>query len=154
MITEGSFVKVVKSWPGVFDAGDIFHVSFIDDNAIMYLNGGSGHTAKVFVTPKEFVKCFEVCDNPYKVKAKRIWTDWKYSTLHYYGTNGEEHNTHTYYRYNGKVVEVKKYNEKLKARSCCCKSDRFDLEKGLNLANKRLIVKILDTEVNDLARNM
>jgi hypothetical protein len=53
---------------------------------------------------------------------------------------------------NGKKIQLR--SGVFKAETTCYKDDTFDLNKGLNLAKKRLIVKYLDKQVKLIAKAM
>ena len=72
----------------------------------------------------------------------------------YYDLNEIRFEMKLLYRTNGKKIQVKSVNPELKAEASCCKEDKFDVDKGLDLAEKRLIVKLLDYQVKEMARNM
>ena len=57
-------------------------------------------------------------------------------------------------RENGKRVQIKLADESLKASATCRNDDEFSFKKGLDLAERRLIVKYLSREVNEYANSI
>ena len=60
-------------------------------------------------------------------------------------------------RTNGKIVQVRyklPNDTYIKSQASCYKSDKFSVEKGTLLAEKRLIAKIFMNEAKDYAANL
>lgn len=84
---------------------------------------------------------------------KRTWSEWSdYHILHLTDLLGIPRNLSWQYRYNGKKIQVR--SGTFKVETTCYKDDTFNLNKGLNLAKKRLIVKYLDNQVKLIAKAM
>ena len=84
---------------------------------------------------------------------KRTWSNWSdYHILNLTDLLGAPKKLSWQYRYNGKKFQVR--SGAFKAETTCYKNDTFDLNKGLNLAKKRLIVKYLDNQVKLIAKAM
>ena len=66
--------------------------------------------------------------------------------------NGKKRGFLYYVRDNGKKVQVR--CGLFKAEATCCKDNTFDFDKGLVLAEKRLMVKLLNNQVNEIAKSM
>ena len=76
----------------------------------------------------------------------RKWTEWKNHVWTNYSIDDNGQPFKFQYRYNGKTIQVK-YKE-YKAKASCHKDDKFDLDVGLSLAGKRLVIKILTNRYN------
>lgn len=97
------------------------------------------------VSLEDFEKCF--------VKEKEFsgWTAWTPLT----GYDGQ---TDALYRTNLRKVQVKFLTDKVRAESCCCKNDDFNLFFGVQMAylrciNKALLKKRQDVENKLMAIN-
>ena len=99
-------------------------------------------------------------DEKYSNKSvKRTWSEWEPAMIYFRDVNGHPIRGQYYYRSNGKKVQVKVPLEHvghgtIKAEASCCNDDIFDFKKGLELAKRRLIVKILDEHVKTIAKRM
>lgn len=105
----------------------------------------------------EFEKYFELVTDEDKINSKHEWTEWRDSYVYFESINEEDVGTSYQYRHNHKKVQVRCILDDdivLKAEACCHNTDTFDLDEGLNLAEKRLIVKYMDYQVKELAKSM
>lgn len=99
----------------------------------------------------EFEKYFELV-NEYD-EHKRKWTEWNEYNFYYHDLEGGYVTIFGEYRENGRKVQVRCFlennenNKLIKASSTCCRRDTFSLDTGLDLAKKRLIVKLLEEEL-------
>lgn len=84
--------------------------------------------------------------------VKRSWTKWYLNEIRFTDINGKDVRCNYLYRTNGKKVQIR--CGAFKAEATCCKDDEFEIEKGLNLAKKRLIVKYLNNQVKSIAKAM
>lgn len=84
--------------------------------------------------------------------VKRSWTKWYLNEIRFTDINGKDVRCNYLYRTNGKKVQIR--CGAFKAEATCCKDDEFEIEKGLNLAKKRLVVKYLDNQVKSIAKAM
>lgn len=84
--------------------------------------------------------------------VNRTWTKWYLNEIRFTDINGKDVRCNYLYRTNGKKVQIK--CGAFKAEATCCKDDEFEIEKGLNLAKKRLVVKYLDNQVKSIAKSM
>ena len=89
-----------------------------------------------------------------KEPAKRVWTKWKHHYLNFYDPKGYDIDLDTFVRENGKHVQIKSTDGSLKASATCRNDDEFSFEKGLNLAERRLIVKYIAREVKEYAGSL
>lgn len=96
----------------------------------------------------EYEKYFEKVEEP----VKRTWSKWHSTEIRFTDINGKEKAGLCDYRDNGKKIQLR--SGVFKAETTCYKDDTFDLNKGLNLAKKRLIVKYLDKQVKLIAKAM
>ena len=93
----------------------------------------------------EFLKYFEQVE-------ERVWSNWEDTRVAFYDMNDKKTVIALRFRNNGKKVQVR--SGALKAESSCHSEDRFDFDKGFELATKRLIVKYLDNQVKSIAKGM
>ena len=74
--------------------------------------------------------------------------------LNFYDPKGYDIDLDTFVRENGKHVQIKSTDGSLKASATCRNDDEFSFEKGLNLAERRLIVKYIAREVKEYAGSL
>lgn len=72
------------------------------------------------------------------------WTEWEYGVWTNYSIGNRQPFTF-WYRYDGKTVQVK--HKEYKAKASCHKNDKFDIDVGLSIAVKRLMIKILTNQI-------
>ena len=84
--------------------------------------------------------------------VKKPWTKWYLNEIRFTDINGKDVRCDYLYRTNGKKVQIR--CGAFKAEATCCKDDEFEIEKGLNLAKKRLVIKWLDNQVKSIAKAM
>lgn len=133
---------------GVFDnIGEICEVTDIQEGGVICFKFGGCHLG--CMSYDEYEKYFEKVETP----VKRIWSKWSVMyNNRLIDINGKERYFIYQVRENGKRVQVK--CGLFKAEATCCKDDTFDFDKGLALAEKRLIVKLLNNQVNEIAKSM
>lgn len=150
MIIKGDKIKLVKKIGSFDKVGDVFEVTDVENGVISFTsNYGTG-----CMSYDEFEKYFEKCEEPeIREKKVRIWSNW-YATkpIKIIDIEGNERHFSYLMRNNGKKVQVRRGN--LRAEATCCKEDKFALSVGLKLAEKRLIVKFLKQQVDELAKSM
>lgn len=144
---KGDRIKLVKKM-GVFDnIGEICEVTDIQEGGVICFKFGGCHLG--CMSYDEYKKYFEKVETP----VKRTWSEWSdYHILYLTDLLGIPRSLSWQYRYNGKKIQVR--SSIFKVETTCYKNDTFDLNKGLNLAKKRLIVKYLDNQVKSIAKAM
>lgn len=143
---KGDRIKIVKKM-GVFDnIGEICEVTDIQEGGVICFKFGGCHLG--CMSFDEYEKYFEKVEEP----VKRTWSKWHLTEIRFTDINGEEKTCLCRYRNNGKKIQLR--SGVFKAETTCYKDDTFDLNKGLNLAKKRLIVKYLDKQVKLIAKAM
>lgn len=144
---KGDRIKLVRKM-GVFDnIGEICEVTDIQEGGVICFKFGGCHLG--CMSYDEYEKYFEKVETP----VKRIWSKWNVMYNNdFIDINGKKRGFLYYVRDNGKKVQVR--CDLFKAEATCCKDDTFDFDKGLNLAKKRLIVKLLNNQVNEIAKSM
>lgn len=145
---KGDRIKLVKSMGMFTDIGEICEVVDVSEGGVISFRFGGYHLG--CMSYDEFEKYFELIPNI--VVPKREWSDWNEHTQYYTQPNGVGKSFNMEYRDNGKRVQVKCNG--LRAMSTCHKEDDFDITKGLILATRRLIVKVLEHENNIYAKSM
>lgn len=149
---KGDKIKLVKPM-GVFtNVGEICKVVNVDENGVISFKFGKNGMHLGYMSYNEFEKYFELVS-----ENKREWSDWKLETLHYKKLGGFHISITIYYRHNGKNVQVRyNYGDRMfiKAEASCHEVDEFDFDKGFKLAKYKLVVKLLQKEVEDFAKTM
>lgn len=166
MIKIGDKIKYVKNdWGIDLPIGTVLEVKGIQKTNILASANYKVHNCVVaeiqcIVSYDEIQKYFEkvIDTKEEKQKSKRVWTDWKeFELCDLKGFDCEYcHyrllcNTDTMFEYKTNykktIVKCKIGNEILKAESTCHKNDTFNINKGLEIALKRLAVKIAKYEL-------
>lgn len=144
---KGDRIKLVRKM-GVFDnIGEICEVTDIQEGGVICFKFGDCHLG--CMSYGEYEKYFEKVETP----AKRTWSKWNLThELTFIDIKGDEKTIKYQYRNNGKRIQVR--SGALKAGSSCYDEDEFSLSSGLELAEKRLIVKYLDNQVKSIAKAM
>ena len=144
MIIKGDKIKLIKKIGNFDKIGDTFEVVGVDNGVITFTcSYGTG-----CMSYDEFKRYFEKVE-----ENKRTWTDWesKYEKL----TNpftGYYMTIPVLLRNNGKKVQVK--CDSYRAEASCCKEDKFDYDKGYELAKRRLIAKIISYQVEKYGKSL
>ncbi len=143
----------LKAKMGVFDnIGEICEVTDVSDGGVICFKFGNGRHLGC-MSFDEYEKYYELIEEE-KEPVKRVWSKWNPYILHFYDTNGCRINLNALFRENGKHVQVKLADESLKASATCRNDDEFSFAKGINLAERRLIVKYLAREVKKYADSL
>ena len=146
---KGDKIKLIHKM-GVFDnIGEICEVVGIEEGGVIYFKFGGCHLG--CMSYDEYLKYFEPVEESV-VEQKRTWSPWETIMINYFDTNNEQHTRYARIRNNGKKVQVVYRN--FETEACCHKDDKFDYDKGRNLAVKRLIVKLLKLEVEKYAESL
>ena len=142
----------LKSKMGVFDnIGEICEVTDISDGGSICFKFGNGRHLGC-MSFDEYKKYFELVEE--KESIKRTWSKWEPYHSQFYDPDGYNIDLDAFVRENGKRVQIKLADESLKARATCRNDDEFSFKKGLDLAERRLIVKYLSREVNEYANSI
>lgn len=148
----GDKIRLVKKM-GVFDnIGEICEVTDIQDSGVICFKFGGGQHLGC-MSYDEYERYFENVEEP----VKREWSEWKHEPICFISLHNNNLAFNGRYRTNGKKVEFKvcfTKREAIKTSATCCLDDEFNIKKGLDLAKKRFIVKYLDQQVKDIAKEM
>ena len=109
--------------------GDIFEIANILDNSFL-LRDAKTKVALGVVSFEDFERCFVHEEN------HKGWTPWTPMM----GFDGQ---SDIVYKTNRKKVIVKFLTDNVRAESCCCSGDEFNLTFGLHLAYLRCLNKAL-----------
>lgn len=151
MITKGTKIKLVKR-AGLFNkVGEVCEVIKVTENLVIFFKCSMGIAA---ISYDEFERCFTLCEEEHeKVKKVRTWSEWKYEDFVYVNLDLDEFIVPMKFRTNGKVVDLRtnyKNNEKnIKVKASCNKYDQFDYDKGVEIADARMFIKLLEKELEE-----
>lgn len=148
----GDKIRLVKKM-GIFDnIGEICEVTDIQNGGVICFKFGRGCNLGC-MSYDEYEKYFESVEEP----VKREWSEWKWEPICFRSLHDNNLAFNGRYRTNGKKVEFKvcfTESKVIKTNATCCPDDEFNIKKGLDLAKKRFIVKYLDKQVKDIAKEM
>ena len=150
MITKGSRIKLVKPM-GLFNKiGEICEVVKINEDAVITFKCSLGMGCMSY---DELDRYFEICDNTrVNKKSKRMWTNWIDDIWVYFDKDGRNYKVPVKYRNNGKQVQLRtnwNYEENIRVKASCNKTDEFDFETGLDIADHRMQIKILERDLEE-----
>lgn len=142
---KGDKIKLIKPM-GVFtNVGEICEVVDVNEDGVISFRFGENREHLGCMSYNEFEKYFELV-------KKNTWTIWEAYKFTYNNLEGSNKNIWVEYRTNGKVVQLRtcdyEKDKFVKASSTCNSTDDFLLEKGLVIAEKRLIIKLLNKELD------
>ena len=152
MLTKNCKIKLIKPM-GVFtNVGEICEVVDVAEGGVISFRFGPGKMHLGCMSYDEYLKYFE----PVIIEVKKVrpWHPWAKATLKFYDINYEVSYCDVYYKHNEKRLKIKSEDWGVTAEACCHYEDEFDVKKGLELASKRLLVKILDKQVKQFAEGM
>lgn len=156
-LTKGTKIQLTKPFMnGILRDGDIFEITNLDHNGIITFNAPFGTYVMSMDT---FLKYFKVMEEEKKEDPKkRTWSDWEYDWFYFFDLDGDGYVAPIKFRENGKIVEMRtNYNdrENVKVRAFCnLKYDEFDFDKGLDVANARMTIKLLQKELDEMIAKM
>lgn len=153
---KGDKIKLIHKMGAFDNIGEICEVTDIQDGGVICFRFGNNGCHLGCMSYDEYVKYFEPITEEHTLETpKRKWSEWKATVSdQYYDLNSIAFKKKYWYRENDKKVQVKCDNPKLKAEASCHKEDSFNINKGLNLAEKRLVIKLLDWQAKEMARKM
>lgn len=142
MIIKGDKIKLVQKIGNFDKVGDIFEVTGVDNGVVSFrCNYGTG-----CMSYGEFEKYFEKIE-------KKAWSKWTIQAESFDSPITNKHCVmNLRVRDNGKKIQVRSCG--YKAEATCCSCDKFDFDKGYELAKKRLIVKILRGQIDTYAKSL
>lgn len=146
MITKGMKIEAIKDIYDVIKTGEICEITEIKSNdSIAFRFGGCHLGVMTLKECNEYFKPYNTCN-----KNKKVWSKWKSKTKNYFTLDGEFRSIAIEYRTNGQRVQVRTgvCGSYLKARSSCSPRDNFVMGNGLDLAEKRLIMKLHQQELD------
>lgn len=151
MLIKNCKIKLVKPMGAFTNVGEICEVIDIAEGGVISFRFGVGGRHLGCMSYDEYLKYFEPV---VEEKKPRLWTDWGTTVIKYYDLTGNRNFLGVYYRHNGKRVQVYSKGYELRTEASCHTEDNFDLEKGLELAKLRFIVKILEKQIKEIAKGM
>ena len=155
-LTKGTKIQLTKPFMnGILRVDDIFEITNLDHNGIITFKAPFGNYVMSIDT---FLKYFKVYEEDEKVKKpKREWNEWEYDWLYYFDLNGNERIVPVKFRDNGKKVELCtnwKDTTNIKTKASCSKYDEFNVDLGLDIADARMTIKLLQKELDDWIDSM
>lgn len=120
--------------------GEVYEVASILDDRIL-LRDSKTRVAIGVVSFEDFDKHFV------KKEQYKGWTSWQPIT----GFDGQ---TDAVYRTNRRRVQVKFLTNNVRAESCCCKLDDFNLFFGIQMAYLRCLNKCLEKQKEEYKKNL
>ena len=153
---KGDKIKLVKPMGAFTNVGEICEVVDVAEGGVISFKFGGGRHLGC-MSYDEFQKYFEAVDVPEKKAPKkpvRKWTGWYMLHVYYHNINGDYVMCQTYYRHNGKRVQVRSDGWGVRAEAACHRDDEFDVSVGQKLAVKRLVLKILEKQVKEYAEGL
>lgn len=145
-MTKGDHIKLLKPMGAFTNVGEICEVTNITQDGVISFRFGINGMHLGCMSYNEFEKYFELVN-----ERKRQWTKWKKYDFWHYDLIGNYVSTYVEYRTNGKKVQLRcsdlEDDEYIKAEATCSKVDTFVLNTGLDIAGKRLKIKLLQEEL-------
>lgn len=153
MIIEGSKIELVKEMGPFTNVGEVCEVVKVTEDGVISFKFGNGMHLGC-MSYAEYEKYFKPYEEP--VKVERKWTEWLKKDVSYFNDIDGFSMYPIEYRDNGKKVQIRCLGDYwgIKAGSTCCPTDKFDFEKGYNLAVARLRVKMVYYDSIRLADSM
>lgn len=148
---KGDRIKLTKEMGAFTNVGEVCEVIDVSEGGVISFRFGPGGCHLGCMSYDEYQKYFEPV---VEEKEHRVWTQWKTMWVYYHNFDGKIICHEALYRHNGKKVQVKSAVCGLRAEASCCHKDEFDCDKGKDLAEKRLIVKLLEQKVKEIAKEM
>ncbi|MFR3126404.1 MAG: hypothetical protein ACLTVG_02315 [Coprococcus sp.] len=143
---KGDKIKLIRKM-GVFDnIGEICEVTDVTDDGVICFRFGENGVHLGCMSYNEFEKYFELVNNK--------WTGWTKSNIGYYNLDKSYCLMPIEYRHNNKIFQMRTIDKSLKSIAVCNKCDSFDFDKGFNLVKSRLIIKILQSELDKYKSTM
>lgn len=146
MITKGMKIEAIKNVYDVIKTGEVCEIKEVKNNETIAFRFGGSHLG--VMTLKEYNEYFKPYGNCNDKKKK--WSKWKSKTKNYFTLDGEFRSITIEYRTNGQTVQVRTgvSGNYLRARSSCSPRDNFVMDNGLDIAEKRLIMKLHQQELD------
>lgn len=156
-VTKGTKIQLVKPMGNILtNVGETFEVCNLVKDGSMIIESKVNKFIFI-ITLDLLVTYFKVEEE--KETPKRTWSEWEYDWFYYFNLSGEEYTVPVKFRDNGKVVELRtnyKNKPNLRVKAICNEKykDKFDFDKGLNLADARLTIKLLQRELDEIIGRM
>ena len=152
MLVVGSKIKLKKKMGAFDNIGEICEVTDILEGGVICFKFGGCHLG--CMSYDEYEKYFEKVED---APVKRTWSEWERRNNIVLTLDKQRCGFSYSVRTNGKKVQLKietGKNDTIRSEASCNKNDKFDFNKGLELAKRRLIVKFLAKKVEDYAKLM
>lgn len=161
-ITKGTKIQLVKPMGIITNVGEVFEVFDLKENGVILFKFNGGFAG---MSIDEFNRYFRIYEEKEVEKPKREWSEWEYDWFYYFDLEGDEYVVPVKFRTNGKKIELSTnwktgINEdgkeivNIKTKASCSKYDEFDFEEGLNIADARMTIKLLQKELDEWIERM
>lgn len=151
MITKGMKLIVTKPVGNILKVGEVCEILDIVEGSLISFKFGKDGYLKGMMTFDECEKHFAEYEEV-KSKPKKTWSKWEYRRWDYFNIHGYRQYVDIKFRSNGECVQMRCRNLKSSAR--CHQLDTFDLVTGVNIAWKRMQIKILQEELEDYLKTL
>lgn len=147
MITVGGKVKQIKQLNSIYshvEVGTIYNVINLTRHGMVLTSEDKITT--MFITYNEFGNCFIEC-------AKRKWSEWEYDSFVYYDFWGKGYVVPVKHRNDGKVIQLRTDwddADNIKVKSSCNKTDKFNFDTGMDIADRRMQIKLMERELEKM----
>ena len=162
-ITKGTKIQLVKPMGILTNVGEVFEVFDLKENGVILFKFNGGMAGMSIDEFNVYFKTYEEKETEEVKKPKREWSEWEYDWFYYFDLEGDEYVVPVKFRTNGKKVELRtnwtrkvdgKEVVNLKTKASCSSYDVFSFEDGLNLADARMTIKLLQKELDDWIDSM
>ena len=145
-MTKGDHIKLIKPMGAFTNVGEICEVTNITQDGVISFRFGKNGMHLGCMSYNEFEKYFKLVN-----ERKRQWTEWAEYDFYYDDLICNYVSTSVECRTNGKKVQLRCLNLEndkfIKAEATCNKVDTFVLDTGIDIAEKRLRIKLLQEEL-------
>lgn len=145
-MTKGDQIRLVKPMGILTNVGEVYEVTSVTQDGVISFRFGRNKAHFCCMSYNEFEKYFKL-ENKHKVR----WTEWTKCDFWYDNLDGERVQAFVEYRTNKKKVQLRcaslEDDKFIKTEATCSKDDTFVLDTGIDIAWKRLLVKLFQQEL-------
>lgn len=155
MITKGMKIEATKDIYDIIKTGEVCEVTEVkNDGSIAFRFRGCHLGVMSLDEYNAYFKPYDNCEK--KEEKRRRWGKWIRKTKNYFTLDGEFRSIAIEYRTNGQRIQVRtgESGNYLRARSSCSPRDSFVMNDGMEIAEKRLIMKLHQQELDRLVGSL